>query len=123
MQTKPKRCISQRLDGKPCQAPATVGHYCFAHDPGGAARREQARRKGGQNSRKIVRLRGLVPPRLVAVYDRLEDALSEVHGGTLDPRQAGAMAALARAMVAVLTSGELEERVRDIEFTIGENHK
>ncbi len=33
------------------------------------------------------------------------------------------MAALARAMVAVLTSGELEDRVRGLEDRIGGNHK
>ncbi len=60
-------------------------------------------------------MRGLVPPRLVSVYDALEAALTEVHDGRLDPKQASAMAALARAMVAVLTAGELEQRVRDIE--------
>jgi ribosomal protein S9 len=49
------------------------------------------------------------------VYDKLETALSEVHEGGLKPQQASAMAALARAMVSVLTSGELEERLRDIE--------
>ena len=32
------------------------------------------------------------------------------------------MAALARAMVAVLTSGELEKRVRGLEDRIGSNH-
>jgi len=60
-------------------------------------------------------MHNLVPPRLVPVYDRLEQALGQVHDDTLQPRQASAMAALARAMVAVLTSGELEERVRELE--------
>jgi hypothetical protein len=56
------------------------------------------------------------------VYDILEKALEEVHGGKLESKQAQAMASLARAMVAVLTSGELEERLRDIESRIGGNH-
>jgi len=56
-----------------------------------------------------------MPPRLIEVYDRLELALQETHTGDLDPRSATAMAALARAMVAVLTSGELEERIRNLE--------
>jgi hypothetical protein len=57
----------------------------------------------------------LVPPRLTVVYERLEQALTEVHGGELDPKVAQAMASLARAMVNVLTAGELEERVRRLE--------
>jgi hypothetical protein len=56
-----------------------------------------------------------MPPRLVPVFDALEVALAEVHAGTLDPKQAMAMAAIARAMVSVLTAGEIEQRVRDIE--------
>jgi len=56
------------------------------------------------------------------VYDRLEKALEEVYIGRLESKQATAMAALARAMVAVLTSGELEERVRGLEDSIGGNH-
>ena len=78
--------------------------------------------KGGKNSARATRLRGLVPPRLMPVYDRLEKALEEVHGGEIESKQATAMAALARAMVAVLTSGELEERLREVESRIGGNH-
>jgi len=51
----------------------------------------------------------------MSVYDALETALDEVHKGALEPRVGGAMAALAGAMVRVLTSGELEERVRRLE--------
>ncbi|MFC1972596.1 hypothetical protein ACFLVE_04250 [Chloroflexota bacterium] len=60
------------------------------------------------------------------VYDKLENALEEVHGGKLESKQAQAMASLARAMVAVLTSGELEERVRGLETKVevsGNGHK
>jgi hypothetical protein len=49
------------------------------------------------------------------VYSALEAALAEVHDGRLAPQRAQAMAALARAMVQVVTAGELEERVRDLE--------
>ena len=45
----------------------------------------------------------------------LEKALQEVHDGDLDPRQAHAMASLAGALVKVITSGELEERLRKLE--------
>jgi hypothetical protein len=122
--TERKRCISLKEGGKPCRAPAiTLEGYCFMHDPGLVARRNEARRKGGKNSAKIIRLRGLIPPRLVVVYDKLENALGEVHEGKLNPQQASAMASIARAMVAVLTSGELEERVRNLEDKAGGNKK
>ncbi len=56
-----------------------------------------------------------MPVRLVPVFARLEQAFEETHAGTLDPKQAQAMASLARAMVAVLSAGEVEERMRDVE--------
>jgi hypothetical protein len=111
-----RSCRATRRDGQPCQARALPGSpHCWAHDPACAEQRAEARKRGGRNSAKLVRLRGLVPPRLVSVYDRLEDALGEVHDGTLDPKVGSAMAALARAMVSVLTTGEIEQWVRDLE--------
>ncbi len=116
MATNRNQCESTKRNGEPCQAQALPSsQQCWAHDPAQAEQRAEARRKGGRNRSKIVRLRGLVPPRLLPVYDRLERALAEVHDGELDPKQAQAMAALARAMTTVLTAGELEQRVRDLE--------
>lgn len=104
-------CRETRRDGSPCTAKAGVDGYCVGHRPGAS----EARAKGGRNSATAARLEKLVPPRLVGLYDRLEAALDEVHGGALDPRVASAMASLAGAMVRVLTSGELEDRVRKLE--------
>jgi hypothetical protein len=118
--TTATHCAGIRRDGQPCAAPMLDdGPYCFAHDPSKAAARQTARRKGGHNRGSIVRLRGLVPPRLLSVYDELEAALSEVHRGALPPARAVAMAALARAMVAVLVAGETEQRIRDLEAKAG----
>ena len=116
MPSAAKRCQGRRQDGALCQSPAVAATgYCFAHDPEAEAARQDARQAGGRNSAKAVRLRGLMPPRLVPVYDTLETVLDEVHTGTCSPQQAHAMAAVARVMVTVLTSGELEERVRHLE--------
>lgn len=106
-----QRCVAVRKDGQPCTAFAVQGSRCVGHRPAAQA----ARRKGGQASARSARLGKLVPPRLLAVYDSLELALGEVHSGELDPRAATAMASLAGAMVRVLTAGELEERVRQLE--------
>lgn len=116
--TDPKRCAGTTRDGRSCRAVAASGGWCFGHDPARAAERDAARRRGGHNSAKLVRLHRLVPPRLLPVYAALEAALSEVHSKTLDPKQATAMAAIARAMVAVLQAGEVEERVREIEAAL-----
>jgi len=111
----PTLCSATRSDGQPCQAVAARSGLCMAHDPALADKRQEARRAGGYNSARAARLGKLVPPRLMSVYDRLEEALCQVHQGELDPRIAQAMAALAGAMVRVLTSGELEERMRRLE--------
>ncbi|MDD5702380.1 MAG: hypothetical protein PHU23_10075 [Dehalococcoidales bacterium] len=119
--TEYNRCKALKRNGQPCQARALkASEFCFSHDPALSEKRDQARKAGGKNSAKIARLRSLIPPRLVSVYDALEKALKEVHDGTLEPGKATAMATVARAMVSVLTGGELEERVRKIEESIGE---
>jgi len=116
------RCKSKTRTGEPCRGFAIKDGYCFSHSPALEKKRLEARARGGKNSARAARLKRLVPPRLIPVYERLETALIEVHGGKLESKQATAMAALARAMVAVLTSGELEERVRGLEDRIGGNH-
>src|SRR5215211_4898893 len=91
------------------------GDRCWAHDDTKQAARDAARKKGGHRSAALARIHRLVPPRLVSVYEQLEQALGEVHDGKLSASQAVAMASLARAMVSVLTAGELEERLRAVE--------
>jgi hypothetical protein len=111
MTTTRNQCESTKRNGEPCQAQALpASQFCWAHDPNLKAKRAEAR-----NRAKIVRLHGLVPPRLLPVFDTLEQALTEVHRGAITPGQATAMAAISRAMVSALTVGELEQRVRDLE--------
>ena len=110
------RCEAVRKDGGCCNAAVLPdSQFCWAHDPARAEQRAEARRKGGHNSAKVVRLRGLAPPRLVPIFDQLERALVEVHDSELDPKAAQAMASLARALATLLQAGELEERVRRLE--------
>ncbi|MFC2017703.1 hypothetical protein ACFLTQ_00155 [Chloroflexota bacterium] len=120
--TERMRCKMATRSGQPCRGFAMEDGYCFSHSPSLEKKRLEARAKGGKNSSRAARLRSLVPPRLLSVYDKLEEALEEVHRGKLESKQATAMAALARAMVAVLTSGELEERVRELEANLDRDH-
>ena len=108
-------CVGQKRDGTPCRARATSDGLCMVHSPALREKAQEARRQGGLNKARIARLGKLVPPRLMSVYDHLDEALGQVHRGELTPQQATAMAALAGAMVRVLTSGELEERLRRLE--------
>ena len=110
------KCQATKQNGEPCPSPALNDRpFCFAHDPQRAKERRQAQAKGGRNKSNVIRLRNLAPPRLLPIYDKLEQALEEVHSGKLSPAQAGAMAQLARALAAILQAGEFEERLRALE--------
>jgi hypothetical protein len=109
-------CEATRKDGTPCRTQVVGdGRFCFAHEPALHEKRTQARRKGGQNRATARRLQKFMPASLVPIYELLEQALTDVLAGDLDPRQANAAANLGRALVVVLEHGELEERIRRLE--------
>lgn len=111
-----KRCAGSRKDGSRCTAPVMgSGAFCFAHNPQLAAEREAARKKGGANSAARARLERLVPATLRPMIGALIAAMGEVHEGTLDPKRATAMAALAGAVVRAYGVGVLDERVAALE--------
>jgi hypothetical protein len=89
--------------------------FCYAHDDTRGTERDRARRKGGTNSATRARLDRLVPATLRPMIGSLLDALDEVHAGTLDPKQASAMASLAGAITKAYGVGILEERVQALE--------
>jgi hypothetical protein len=110
------KCRATKKDGSPCTAPILAsGEYCFRHDPALAEQRRTASAKGSHNRSNLMRLRNLAPARLLPIYDKLENAIDEVHAGRLSPAQASAMAQLARALATILQAGELEQRVRELE--------
>ena len=116
MAPDPPRCAATRRDGSPCTTQVVGdGRFCFAHSPELATKRREAQQRGGQNRATAKRLSKLMPIRLVPIWGQLEQALADVLDGSLDPRQATAAAALARALAAVLQVGELEQRLRDLE--------
>ena len=106
-----QRCPAVRTDGRPCTAKPTTTGYCIGHTP----EAQESRRKGGRNTSRAARSKRLLPARLRPVAERLEVAFEEIHRGELDPRIATAMASLAGALVRVITSGEVEERLRVLE--------
>lgn len=112
------RCKASRKDGQSCHAWAQESGLCVFHSPESA----EARRKGGLNSSKKARADKLLPLRLRPILTLLEKAISEVHDGKLEPRQAQAMASLGGAIVKVLEAGYFEERLVELESRIGGNH-
>ena len=97
------------------KAAGMLDGWCFAHHPDREAERRASREKGGRGKATRARLDRLVPATLKPTISKLLDALDEVHAGTLDPRQANAMAALAGAIVRVYQVGTLEERIAALE--------
>ena len=114
-------CVESRRDGKRCRAkPVPGGKRCWAHAPELEEKRRSARQSGGLNSSGPARVRKLLPSRLAPLIGRLENALGEIHDGELEPSRGQAMASLSRAIVAVFSAGEFEERLRRIESEIAE---
>lgn len=114
MSTTPERsehCRALRANGSPCKGRPLADGLCFAHQANAQANRA----KGGQNRSNAARSLKMLPARLRPIADLLTAAIDEVHSGKLAPAQATAMAALAGALVRVVTAGETEERLRALE--------
>ena len=117
-------CIATKLNGEPCTRwVVRNSSYCISHAPEYAEKRAEGSKRGGYNRANIRRLSKLFPTRLIPIWERLERALEETHSGELDPRIATALAQLARAMVAVLQAGEVEQRLRHLEETLDEQSR
>jgi len=66
----------------------------------------------------MARAGKLVPSAMRPVLSLLLDALEETRRGDLDPKVAGALAALAGAVVRVYSSATVEERISELEGQI-----
>lgn len=108
-------CQATTREGRPCKAPPLAGRpYCFAHDPEKAEERREARRRGGERSRRP-------PIELVelgsagAVREALERVLAEtlVLGNSI--RRNRAAGYLLGIVLRALEQGELEDRVERLE--------
>ena len=79
--------------------------------------------RGGHNKSNAIRAQKLMPARLVPVFVMMEEVLAEVyHDKMLDYKKAQTIALVARALVAIFTAGELEERLRTLEEKTEKNH-
>ncbi len=111
-------CQGTRDNGELCRAWALPSsRFCLWHDPAQESKRQEAREKGGRNKATPMRLGKLMPATLKPVLQKLMDGLDEVHDGTLDPRQASAMASLASAIGRLYEVAELEQRLERLEQT------
>jgi hypothetical protein len=117
------RCKGIKLDGTRCGAFRNPRNgFCYQHDPNVTYEARQATlKRAGQGNTRAARAQRMLPPRLRAVFDRLETAMVDVIDGTLSPTRASALAALSSASVRVLVAGELEEEVRRLRSMVGDD--
>src|SRR5947208_809176 len=109
------KCRGTNRDGSPCQAKPYRGDYCQWHDPALAAERAAWRARGGERTSSAARASKALPKDLAGVRDAMLRALGKLEGGDLDPRTATAMAAVARALVALHEAGAMERQLAALE--------
>ncbi len=108
-------CKGTNTAGAPCDAkPVRPSGWCYWHDPALEAERTAGRRQGGRQRANTARakkaMKGAGDVALV-----LWQALTDLAAGTLEPARGQAMASVARALLAVHETTELEERLTALE--------
>ena len=124
---KPERCQATANSGKPCSASPRPGRpFCLWHDDEAVAERQAISRKGGAARSNRARARRKFASSALEsdqVLGLLSIALQDVLAGRLEPGVASAAAGLARAIVSVRESTELEERLAELEARAGVNER
>lgn len=122
-----KRCSSKNQDGMPCGALAWRDGLCRWHHPDSAPALAESRRKGGEATSKAARARKAVAqaaPRDMAEIDVLiREAMAGVLSGAVQPRQALALAALARASAAIREQVDVDRRLAALEKWLHERER
>jgi hypothetical protein len=109
-------CKGTTRAGEPCNATPRPGRpWCAWHDPDLADKQAAWRAKGGERHSNASRASAALPKDLADVRDALLRTLSGLEGGEVRPQTATAMAAVARALVAVQEAGALERATAALE--------
>jgi hypothetical protein len=119
-----RQCAFRKPDGSLCHAPPLRdGKFCLFHDPEHAAEATEAQRLGGLRRRREVTVAGAYDfegldsiPRIRRLLEvAVIDVLSGAEGAI--PR-ARAIIGLALAAERLLRTGELEDRIEELEAAI-----
>lgn len=119
------KCSAITKAGSPCKGNAIPGsQFCMAHDPKSRETLKEAKRRGGEGKASARRLAkhwaelgatvGLGD--LAAI---LKSCMFAVKDGEMAPSEATAIAALARAAVAITSEVEMADRIAALETAIG----
>lgn len=112
-------CPAIRRDGTPCTSQILLpSGYCFTHDPAKEVARAERNATGGTGRSAAARFERLGPPPLRGLTGKLRKGIDDVLAGRLEPAKLTAASTAARALVAVVTAGEAEDRLRELEEAV-----
>lgn len=113
-----RQCTAIKSNGQPCQSYTVEGSdLCYFHSPTMAAKRAEARHRGGVNRRAPKNAaHGPYAIKTVAdIMQALEDALNDACGLENSHARARTIGYLCQISLKALEIGELEERVKALE--------
>ncbi len=112
-------CIATTKEGRPCSAgPVRPSGYCYWHDPALLEQRLTDRQRGGAARSNVARARKQLQRDVMTLSDVqgvLCRTLARVVAGETEPGVGTAAATLGRAIAAIATVADLEQRLTALE--------
>jgi hypothetical protein len=115
-------CKSPNRTGGPCGAQHYKDGWCRWHHPDLEVQRQAARAAGGAARSNKARARKQLSDAVMSISDLdalLCVALKQVASGRMGPNVGGAMAGIAKTIVAIRTASDLEKRIEALEQQAG----
>jgi hypothetical protein len=114
------RCAYVHASGRACGGFAIAGSpFCFAHAPEQAAKRTEARRRGGRAGRDAtVPDSDLSVRSLGDVLALVELTINDVRTGRIDVRIANAIGVLANVAARTIQQADIEQRLAALEAVL-----
>src|SRR3954453_7263892 len=119
---KAAQCAAITRGGSRCASAVLAGApYCWTHDPAAADRRREASKKGGRARANAERAKKQIPPAMSAedLAGWLSLLFKQVMVGKVEPRIGTAASTIARALLEVRTTTDLERRLEELEAAAG----
>ena len=115
-----RRCRHVHPSGRPCGGFAIAGSgFCFAHAPEQAAKRDAARRRGGQAGRVTTLPESSVTVRSLGdVVALVEATINDVRTGRVDVKVANSLAILTNVAIRAIERSDLEARLEALEAVL-----
>jgi hypothetical protein len=116
------KCSAIAKSGSRCTTPVVAGSvFCWMHAPERAEGRREAARKGGKARANAERARKQIPDAMDAetLAGWLSLLFTNVMAGRIEPKIGTACATIARILLEVRTTTELEQRLSELEARAG----